>query len=90
MNKEIYFTGDGLDYQSGFVFSTHDRDSTTYGDGCATVFHGAWWYNRCHHSNLNGAYGSTAFGKGVVWFPWLGQQYSLKISEMKIRRISLQ
>ena len=52
--------GDSLSYHNGRIFTTKDR-----GGGCANSYKGAWWYNHCHYSNLNGIYSSTAFGQGI-------------------------
>jgi len=81
--------GDSLTIQLGQKFSTRDQDNdiSTPKD-CAVKFKGAWWYNDCHQSNLNGLYlgGShTSFGDGVDWKTWKGFRYSLRFTEMKIR-----
>ena len=55
---------------------------------CAQRYNGAWWYSKCHHSNLNGHYlasNTTSFADGVIWFDFKGHYYSLKTSEMKVR-----
>lgn len=62
--------GDGLSYHSGSMFSTYDVDN----DGnattnCAVAHVGAWWYNSCHRSNLNGDMGNTDYGDGTNWNP---------------------
>ena len=50
---------------------------------------GAWWYNNCHDSNLNGHYyqqnDSAPRAKGVVWKHWKGYFDSLKAVSMKVR-----
>ncbi|EDV98332.1 GH22728 [Drosophila grimshawi] len=60
--------GDSLRVHVGQKFSTRDRDNDTDDNGsCAEMFTGAWWYYRCHHSNLMGTYNETTFGKGIIW-----------------------
>lgn len=80
--------GDSLTSRAnGRKFSTYDRDNDVYSGHCAVMYHGAWWYDSCHTSNLNGDYGNTQFAKGPVWSPWKGYYAPMKITEMKIRRI---
>ncbi|XP_033120920.1 ficolin-2-like, partial [Anneissia japonica] len=84
--------GDSLDWHRNLQFSTSDRDHDTYGLSCAVLYKGAWWYNSCLWSNLNGLYlkGETdQYAKGVVWKHWKGYYYSLKTTEMKIRRLKV-
>ncbi|XP_033111072.1 ficolin-2-like, partial [Anneissia japonica] len=84
--------GDSLGGHRNLQFSTSDRDHDTYGSSCAVAYKGAWWYSSCHSSNLNGLYlkGETdQYAKGVVWSHWKGHYYSLKTTEMKIRRLKL-
>ena len=81
--------GDSFSYHNGMQFSTKDRDNdkgVSY--GCAKKFHGAWWYNACLLSNLNGMYLNGINGKdgvGVVWYHFKGTKNSLRKSEMKVR-----
>ena len=79
---------DGLAYHHNHQFSTRDRDNDNRGENCAEIYTGAWWYDSCFRSNLNGVYYSTpTFASGGV--RWFGFQYStqsLKFSEMKLRR----
>ncbi|XP_078686727.1 microfibril-associated glycoprotein 4-like [Branchiostoma floridae x Branchiostoma belcheri] len=85
--------GDGLTYatlsHNGMYFSTRDRENDIQSNQhCAQVYKGAWWYSRCHYSNLNGLYlvgTHQSYADGVNWPPWKGERYSLKTSEMKIR-----
>lgn len=85
--------GDSLSYHRGMAFSTKDRDNDIHsrGGSCAKEHKGAWWYNSCLHSNLNGIYHhGTYSGKradGVHWQKWKGYYYSAKRAEMKIRPI---
>ncbi|XP_073233519.1 microfibril-associated glycoprotein 4-like [Porites lutea] len=72
-------------------FSTKDQDNDQDpGKSCAISYKGAWWYNKCHESNLNGRYlngkhSSTA--NGVNWLHWKGHYYSAKRAEMKIKPV---
>ncbi|XP_005097612.2 fibrinogen C domain-containing protein 1-like [Aplysia californica] len=80
------FSGNGRDdmaIHNGQSFSTMDHDNDSSGINCASKYHGAWWYNRCHAVNLNGLWGSTEGAKGLRWSSvTLG---SVSFSEMKIR-----
>ena len=69
--------------QDGMMFSTKDQDNS--GESCAQSFTGAWWYNKCQWSNLNGRYGDNTYAKGVNWKDWRGYYYSLKESAMKVK-----
>ena len=89
-----FFTGtagDSLSVHHGMPFSTKDRDNDKRsGKNCATQFNGAWWYNDCHLSNLNGLYlkgKHSSFADGVSWFHWKGYKYSVKRAEMKIKPV---
>ena len=84
----LYFiTGDGFDgnhiEQS---FTTADKDQDNYYDNCAVLKHGAYWYNQCNYSNLNGNYHNEDGGdwtKGFYWYLRNG----LKASQMKFRKL---
>ena len=80
--------GDSLTYHNGSDFTTRDQDNDKWHANCAVRYKGAWWYNQCHTSNLNGQYLSgshSSFADGVEWSQWRGYEYSLKIAEMKMR-----
>ena len=83
--------GDCLTTHNNYQFSTKDQDNDDYsGFHCAQFHTGAWWYNRCGLSSLNGVYYSGPNSpryKGVVWYRWKGWTYSLKATEMKVRRV---
>ncbi|XP_034478796.1 fibrinogen C domain-containing protein 1-like [Drosophila innubila] len=82
--------GDGLRYQEYMKFSTYDRDHDNSINNCAAQFSGAWWYNSCMYSNLNGEYlggeyGAELVGRGNCWVPWLGVDYAYKTVKMMIK-----
>ena len=82
-----FIIGDSLGHHNGNKFSTKDNDS--YEKNCATRYKGAWWYDKCHSSNLNGLYLNgtySAFATGMVWYKWKGYHYSLMKKKMMMRQ----
>ncbi|XP_063218342.1 angiopoietin-related protein 2-like [Bacillus rossius redtenbacheri] len=83
--------GDSLVYHAGMKFSTHDVDHDNWADGnCAQSHGGAWWYNGCDTSNLNGRYLNGEVPEsyeyqGMYWYDWHGPSYSLMKSRMLVR-----
>ena len=75
---------------NGMPFSTHDRDNDRSSRNCAVSYQGAWWYNNCHYSNLNGLYLSgQSNNNGVTWrhFNVTAPSWrTLRYSDMKLRR----
>ncbi|KAK6966007.1 BgMFREP16.1 [Biomphalaria glabrata] len=77
---------DSLSYHENMFFSTFDRDNDKKSVGnCAETYSGAWWYNACHQSNLNGKWGSTSPSVGLNWYLLTGYSSSVSFSEMKIK-----
>ena len=79
--------GDSLRRHTGKPFSTKDRDNYN----CAQWNKGAWWYDECHTSNLNGYYYDNQrvdYNQGLQWVTWKGNYFSLKKCSMKIREIN--
>ena len=81
--------GDSLSGHRNLAFSTKDQDNDTLSGGSCAVSHkGAWWYSKCHSSNLNGLYHHgqhKSYADGVNWSAWKGQNYSAKKAEMKVK-----
>ena len=68
-------------------FSTPDNDQDAWSWNCAESWKGAWWYNGCGHSNLNGfRYSNVDGGKSIFWYYWKGSEIALKSTMMKMRR----
>lgn len=80
--------GDSLVYHNGMDFSTYDDDNDSRSnENCAVHWKGAWWYNGCHHSNLNGGYARAAVAGAqyISWRSWKDQHIALKGALMMIR-----
>ena len=78
--------GDGLAYHNGSRFSTRNNDNDAWPYNCAQRYTGAWWYEDCYTSNLNGQYfnTSTSNNQGIRWWYW--KSTTLQFTEMKTRR----
>ena len=73
------------------AFSTYDKDNDDrFYDNCAEKYFGAWWFNDCFESHLNGKY--YQYGNHNNYFVRNGVQWntihsysSLKFTEMMIK-----
>ncbi|GBO36334.1 hypothetical protein AVEN_105252-1 [Araneus ventricosus] len=73
---------DSMAYHNGHVFSTKDSEKSW----CAMQRIGAWWYDDCTDSNLNGVFRPGLKGReGITWYRW-HNTYSLAGSEIKLRK----
>ncbi|ELU00096.1 hypothetical protein CAPTEDRAFT_188670 [Capitella teleta] len=88
--KGKFWLGDGMASNNGRRFSTVDQDKDHSSGDCASHCKGAWWHGACTNANLNGLYLRGSYSgvyRGVFWVHWRGQGYSLKHTEMKMRRL---
>ncbi|CAC5416567.1 unnamed protein product [Mytilus coruscus] len=89
--KHEFWLGNRLEHHNGHGFSTKDSDNDNHSSHCATMYPGAWWFNACVTSDLNGQYflkTPDSAHRGVYWRSWKGENYSLKGSLMMMRRVS--
>ncbi|XP_017126429.1 fibrinogen-like protein 1 [Drosophila elegans] len=78
---------DALRTHDKMKFSTFDRDNDAFTHmNCAQHHQGAWWYDFCSRSNLNGKYfkGEVDNAQSIYWEPWYSFR-SLKSVQMLIR-----
>ncbi|XP_060573635.1 ryncolin-1-like [Ruditapes philippinarum] len=71
----------------GMEFSTKDNDNDNSSGHCASMYKGAWWFNTCFASHLNGLYSqkATCTYICIIWDSWKGFYTSIKFTEMKLR-----
>ncbi|KFB41097.1 AGAP011225-PA-like protein [Anopheles sinensis] len=81
--------GDSMGGHKNHNFSTFDRDNDVPSDeNCAERWHGAWWYNYCYTSNLNGLYQNTTDdARAMSWYNFKFDRRSLSYSRMMMRDI---
>uniref|UniRef100_A0A8D8ESD7 Angiopoietin-related protein 6 n=2 Tax=Culex pipiens TaxID=7175 RepID=A0A8D8ESD7_CULPI len=77
---------DSLLEQNGKKFSTFDVDNDeNLRTNCASERRGAWWYDSCSHSNLNGPHTNEEKRASMYWYAFSNKYQGLKISKMMIR-----
>ena len=84
---------DAMARHNGAAFSTRDRDHDSWRtSSCARVYGGAWWYEGCLNSNLNGKYVlhtpegySGSYTHGANKLCWNGGYKHYPKVQMKIR-----
>ena len=84
--------GDALTEHNDQRFRTKDHRGKGKLAHCPMRYKNAWWYYRCHYSNLNGQYhrgAHTSPADGVIWHQWKGYHYSLKTSIMMIKPVEI-
>ena len=100
-DTELSTVQDSLTWANGMAFTTSDNDNDLHEDvNCAELFLGAWWYNHCHGSNLNGFnYNNGSlpelrpefYAKGIIWMnnanvPDQDYYFSWPQASMQIKR----
>ena len=89
---DISFAGDsfsgGSHINNDQQFTTKDRDNDNRAANCAIEMGavGAWWFNACYSSALNGNFGPSSAGGKIMWETWKGYYESLKKVSMKMRK----
>ena len=64
---DYFILGNSMKDNVGCQFSTHEMDNDhNKKTNCAEYLKGAWWYDNCTKSNLNGEHQSETF-KAVRW-----------------------
>ncbi|CAG2218091.1 TN [Mytilus edulis] len=78
--NEEFWLGDSMTYHNNMPFSTYDRDNDKSSSNCADYSNmkGAWWYNSCWRSSLNGKYSNSSSLGGIKYEAWRGYYKALQ------------
>lgn len=79
--------GDSLQYHKGNNFTTADRDSDRSPFNCASDQLGAWWYEFCSESHLNGKYIQEDSKRSNNWYHFNNDHRGLKMTRMLIKQV---
>ena len=78
---------DALGPHNGKPFTTFDNDNDDYGENCAALNGGGWWFTGCYHTFLTGSHSSKRMYALILWYDGSSHIYFPHV-EMKIRRTS--
>lgn len=76
---------------NNIMFTTDDQDNDKWPGNCADKYKSGWWHKACHYAYPNGVYlagNNSIFAVGIVYIPWMGHYYSLKSTQLMVRKIS--
>ncbi|XP_049548212.1 microfibril-associated glycoprotein 4-like [Anopheles darlingi] len=80
--------GNAMVYNKGYMFSTMDRDATSYIEyNCPRERMSAWWYFMCTRANLNGQYANVTDNKSMYWLDFNSNYQGMSFSRMMIREL---
>lgn len=71
-------------------FTTWDQDNDVVTQNCAITMKSGWWHEGCTCANVNGLYlagSNDLYNSGVTYVPWRTVYYSLKSTELMVRRV---
>ncbi|XP_041782390.1 ryncolin-4-like [Anopheles merus] len=85
---EEFWLGNALKSHRDMKFSTKDRRNDIHPiDDCANLYKGAWWYNECMQSHLNGLYLNRNSATSIGWYYYKNSWEGYAYSRMSIREV---
>ncbi|VDI45825.1 Hypothetical predicted protein [Mytilus galloprovincialis] len=75
-------------YGMEFTSRENERDNDLHSYHCGKGRQGAWWFNACGKSSLNGPYKASSISdvKVIHWYTWRRYK-ALKATEMKLKTL---